>query len=228
MFILLLLYHSLEVCDFDAGLRGGVAVADSDGVVLESIEIDDDTFRGADFVLFSVTLTDVAGIVPSDIAVLGFELIEDLLGFIDELGFVLEEWRNAEFVGSEVFGEFENGAGFVFTFDFFFGVGFGQDGEEETLDADRRLDDVWNESTAGVFVTVEHGFARFAFDVLEVEVGAVGETHKFFLTVWVVEHEVNGAFRIVGAVFGWDFVFVDFVGTETEDVFEEIVLSFSH
>ena len=126
MFILLLLlYHSLEVSDFDAGLRGGVAVADGDGVVLESIKIDDDAFWGADFVLLSVSLADVARIVPGNIAVFGFESVEDLLGFVDELRFVLEEWGNAEFVGSEVFGEFENGAGFVFTFDFFFGVGFG-------------------------------------------------------------------------------------------------------
>ena len=122
--LIIILYHSLEVCDFDAGLVGSVAVADSDGVVLESIEIDDDAFRSADFVLFPITLTDVAGIVPSDIAVFGFELIKHLLGFIDELGFVLEEWRNAEFVGSEVFGEFENGASFVFAVDFLFGVSF--------------------------------------------------------------------------------------------------------
>ena len=85
-----------------------------------------------------------------------------------------------------------------------------------------------NESIAGVFIAVEHGFAGFAFDVLEVEVGAVGETHEFLFAVRIVKHEVDGAFRIVGAVFGWDFIFVDFVGTETEDVFEEIVLSFSH
>ena len=90
MFILLLLlYHSLEVSDFDAGLVGGVAVADSDGVILQGVEVDDDAFRGADFVLFSVALADVAGVVPSDVAVFGFELVEDLLGFVDELGFVL-------------------------------------------------------------------------------------------------------------------------------------------
>ena len=69
---ILLLYHSLEVCDFDADLIGGVAVTDGDGVVLQGVEVDDDAFWGADFVLFTIAFTDIAGVVPSDGAVFGF------------------------------------------------------------------------------------------------------------------------------------------------------------
>lgn len=68
---------------------GGVAVADGDGVVLDGVEVDDDAFWGADFVLLTIALADVAGIVPSDSAVFGFQGVKDCLGFGDEVGLVL-------------------------------------------------------------------------------------------------------------------------------------------
>ena len=61
----------LQVGDFDADLLGSVAVANGDGVVGQSVEVDNDAFRGADFVLFAIAFADVAGVVPGDVAVFG-------------------------------------------------------------------------------------------------------------------------------------------------------------
>ena len=78
----------LELRDLDASLSGGVAVANGDGAILESIKVDDDTLRRADFVLFPVTLADVAGIVPSDVYVFFLQKIVDFFGFFYQFGFV--------------------------------------------------------------------------------------------------------------------------------------------
>ena len=64
-------------------MLGGIAVTDGDGIVGEGIEIDDDAFRSADFVLFAIAFADVARIVPGDVAVFGFEILVDCFGFSD-------------------------------------------------------------------------------------------------------------------------------------------------
>ena len=64
-------------------MLGGVAVADGDGVVFESIEVNYDALRSADFVLLAIAFADVAGIVPGDATIFGFESVEDFLGFFD-------------------------------------------------------------------------------------------------------------------------------------------------
>ena len=103
-------------------MLGGVAVADGDGVVGHGVEIDDDAFRSADFVLFSVTFADIAGVIPSNEGVFGAEFFVNFASFFDKFGFVFEEWRNAELIGGKILGEFQDDARFVFAVDFLLGI----------------------------------------------------------------------------------------------------------
>ena len=57
----------LELGDLHAGLLGGVAVADGDGVVLERIEVNHYAGRRADFVLTTVAAPDGTGVVEVNV-----------------------------------------------------------------------------------------------------------------------------------------------------------------
>ena len=70
-------------------LGGGVAVADGNGVIGEGVKVNGDAVWGADFVLAAVAFADIAIVVPHDVAEFFFELVVDLAGFGDQLGFVL-------------------------------------------------------------------------------------------------------------------------------------------
>ena len=118
----------LELGDGDASLEGGVAVADSNGIVGKGVKINNDAFGCADFVLFAIAFADIAGIVPGNKGVFFFEEGIDGLGFGDKLGLVFQKRRDAELVGSEGGGEFQDGAVFVFARDWLFGIGARQDG----------------------------------------------------------------------------------------------------
>ena len=176
--------------------------------------------------MFAVAFANVARIVPSDKGIFVAELLVDFTGFGDEFRFVFEEWRNAEFVGGEVFGEFEDDT--LAVVDGFFGVGSSKDGEEKSFDANGWLDDVRDKGSTGLFVAVFHGFAGFFGDVGKVKIGAVGQAHEFFFAVGVIKHKINSAFAVMGAVFGGNFEFVDVVGVQANDVFKKIVLSRAH
>ena len=129
-------------------------------------------------------------------------------------------------VWCEVLGQFEDGA--FIAVNFVLGVCGGKNGKEETFDADRRLDDVWDKCLISDFIAVDHRFAGLAFDIHEVKVSAVGKAHKLLCAIWVIKHEVDGAFGIVSAVFGGDFELVDFIMRESDDFFEEFVLEGAH
>ena len=74
---------ALEVGDLYPNLLGSVAIADRNGTILESIEVDDNALRSADFVLFPVTLADIAGVVPGDVDVFLLQNIVDFVGLRD-------------------------------------------------------------------------------------------------------------------------------------------------
>ncbi len=104
-------------------------------------------------------------------------------------------------------GEFQDDA--LFAVNFVFGVGGREDGEEEAFDTNGWFNYVWDKRLISVLIAVFHRFARGFGDIGEVKVSAIGEAHKFFFAIWVVKHKVDGAFGIVGAVCGRDFIFVD-------------------
>ena len=71
IYYIMVVLKMLQVGNLDADLSGGVAVANGNSVIFERIEINNDALGGADFVLLAIALTDVAGIIPSNIAVFG-------------------------------------------------------------------------------------------------------------------------------------------------------------
>ena len=76
-----------------------------------------------------------------------------------------------------------------------------------------------NKNFVGVFVAIIHRPARGAGDVLEVKIGAISEAHELFFAIRVGKHEVDGAFRIVGAVFGGNFFVAKIGGAKTHFLF---------
>ena len=90
--------------------------------------------------MLAITLPDVAGVIPCDEGVFGLELLIYFVGFLDELGHVLEEWRDTVFIWCKIIGELQNNATAVA--DFVFSICGGKDGKEEAFNTDGRFDDV--------------------------------------------------------------------------------------
>ena len=174
--------------------------------------------------MFAIAFADVAGIVPSNIGVFFAKFFINFFSFCDEFWFVLEEWRNAEAVWRKIFWEFQNDA--FFAINIIFGVSGSKHCHDETFNAETWLNDVRNESFAGVFVAIFHIFARFALNIPKVKIGAIGDTHELFATDWVVKFDIDGAFRIMGAVFWRDLEVVDHGARQAHFVFKKIVASF--
>src|SRR4051794_10591699 len=69
----------LTVVDFDAPLLEGVAVAEGDGAVGESLAINGDAVRGADFILAGIAAADGPLFIVKDVEV-GLQGAINLLG----------------------------------------------------------------------------------------------------------------------------------------------------
>ena len=124
----------------EAFLVEGVAVAEGEGAVFfEGVEVNGDGVGGADFVLAAVAAADGAGGVEEDVPAV-FEFAVEGFGVGEEFGFVFDEGEDGGFVGGEAGVEAQEGA--FFAFDFVFGVGGGEDGEEDAVDAEGGFDDV--------------------------------------------------------------------------------------
>lgn len=81
-------------------------MADSDGVVFEGVEVDDDAVGCADFVLAAVAFADVAVVVPHDIAEFFLQFFVDFPSLFDQFGLVLQERADRDFDRCEVIWEF--------------------------------------------------------------------------------------------------------------------------
>ncbi len=72
-------------------LFGGIAVADSYGVIFQGVEIDGDAVRGADFVLTAVAFADIAVVVPHNVAEFFLQPFVNLAGFFYQFGLVFKQ-----------------------------------------------------------------------------------------------------------------------------------------
>ena len=101
---------AFEFVDADADLLHGVAVAQGDGVVFQSLEVDGDAARRADFVLTAVAAADGAGVVVEAVPAT-VEFFENFARFADQFVFVFEQREDGDFVRRDARREAQNGAG---------------------------------------------------------------------------------------------------------------------
>ena len=83
------------------------------GVLSQSIKINGDAKRGADFVLSSVSFTHIAIIVPHYLGNFFFKVAVYLARFINQFWFIFEEWKYRRLYRSQVWRKFEEYAGFA-------------------------------------------------------------------------------------------------------------------
>src|SRR3989344_1139736 len=144
------LYHARdETVNFYTLLLSCIAVAYRNGIkkfwlFAQRVEIDSDARRRTYFILPAIALSDIAVVVPHDLRDFFFEHLIDGTRFLDERGFVLEERKDRRFDGGDGTVEFEVGARLAA--ELVLRVGGNEEREDRPIDAERRLDDVRNES----------------------------------------------------------------------------------
>ena len=79
----------LKILDGHSLLLHGVAVPHSHCLVIEGVKVYDDTQGGADFVLSTIALTNIAIVIPHYIAEFILEKLVDLSSVLDQLWLIL-------------------------------------------------------------------------------------------------------------------------------------------
>ena len=160
----------VELVDPDALLLHGVAVADGHAAVVCGIKVVGDAERRADLVLTAVALADGAGLVKVGHKVLA-QHVGDLACLCAQL-FAQRQHRSLERRQRRMQVHDHTGVLFV---ELFFVVCLDDDRQEQTLHAQRRLDNIGHIALAGRLVKVVERLAA-GVDVLgQVVVGAVGD-----------------------------------------------------
>ena len=164
-----------QLCDRDADLLHRVAVADGHALILlVRIEIIGNAVRRADLILTAIALADRAGVVEIDHEMLGEHLI-DLVGL---LGKLLGERQHCALERREHRVEVHDGAHILLALcigaEHLGVIGFGQDREEQTLHAERRLNDIRDIALICLRIEVIKRLAGGIAVLREVVVGSVG------------------------------------------------------
>jgi hypothetical protein len=94
-------------------LLAGIPVAEGDGVVLECIEVNRDTVWGANLVLATVALADVAVVVKECLRDVLLYRTEYRTCLFNKFWFVLQEWEYGRFVWCKMLWELHNGTRFT-------------------------------------------------------------------------------------------------------------------
>lgn len=140
---------AVQFTEIHTQLRHSVTLSHGDGIIFQRLEIDCDAIGCADLVLGVIALADVATLIPSG-GKTAQNLLEYPAGFFDQLGFVLEQWKDRCLVRRQGWLEAHDDA-LVFAI---FPVGIAQRHQQQAVDTGRRFDDVRNEHPSALGIGV--------------------------------------------------------------------------
>src|SRR3989344_654680 len=211
-----------ERVDMLSHLLTTVTIAHCDCVIFKRIEVDRDTHRRPDFILPSVSLSDVAVIVPHDTRFLFLEHFVNATRFFNELRLVFEKRKYGGLYRGDPFVEFEIRTSL--SAEIIFRVGTREKREDGTINTEGRLDDMWEKTFSRFIIEIRKIDTRCLLMRSEIEIGAVRKAIEFFAAKRKIEFKINRALRIVRAIVRSDFEFVYCIARDSHGLIKRMYL----
>ena len=136
----------------DANLLGGIPVPDGDGVVfLDGIKIDRYAVRNANLVCSAISSSDGAGSIPLDI-VAHLDFLKQITSCLDKRLLILYEGQNGRLDRGNTGIKLEEGA--LFATNLVLGISRANQGQDQTINSQRRLNHMRNVFLFGLLIKV--------------------------------------------------------------------------
>mmetsp|Transcript_104568 Transcript_104568/g.300627 ORF Transcript_104568/g.300627 Transcript_104568/m.300627 type:complete len:362 (+) Transcript_104568:208-1293(+) len=176
-------------------LQRVVAVPNRDGSVLDGVEVNATAEWRADLVHASVSATDRARLVVEDVEAAAAAQVRELFCLLDVRFLVLQQRHHAQSDGRHARREAQDRPRLAT--DLVLVVGAAHEGEEEAVDAERRLDDVGHEASLLAGHLVVQRLAAGLGVLLQVVLAACSDTEQLLLSEGVPENDVRARAGVV-------------------------------